>query len=84
MSKDIIRQFIIDNYLFGDGNNLKETDSFREKGLIDSTGIMELIAFLEETFQIRIEDHEITPENLDSIDNITNFITNKMLLTERT
>ena len=73
----IIRQFIIDNFLFGDDEGLETDSSFLEEGIIDSTGMLELINFLEETFAIEIEDEEMVPENLDSISNIIIFLETK-------
>jgi acyl carrier protein len=49
-----------------------------ETGVIDSTGVLELVAFIEETYGIKIDDEEIVPENLDSIENITLFVTQKI------
>jgi len=76
-SKDI-NSFIIENFLFGDDNNLKNDASLLENGIIDSTGVLELISFLEETYEITIEDDEMLPENLDSIDNINAFLKKKI------
>jgi len=73
-----IRTFLNDNFLFGDDGELEEETSFLESGIIDSTGILELVALLEEKFGILIEDDEIVPENLDSLNNITNFIQMKL------
>jgi acyl carrier protein len=53
-------------------------DSFLEKGLIDSTGVLELVSFIEETYGITIEDEELIPDNLDSLDKLENFITRKL------
>ena len=64
---EIIRQFIIENFIFEDDENLKEDTSFMENGILDSTGILELIAFIEENFGFAMEDEEIIPENLDSL-----------------
>jgi acyl carrier protein len=72
-----IREFIIDNFLFGDAGDLVNDASLLDAGIIDSTGILELVAFLEEQFSIRIEDEEMIPENLDSVDHIFEFITRK-------
>ena len=72
-----IRQFIIENFLFGEGNNLKEETSFLESGVIDSTGILELVSYLEETFGISVEDEELVPENLDSIANVVAYLGKK-------
>jgi acyl carrier protein len=74
-----IRNFIIENFLFGDaGNGLGETDSLLEKGIIDSTGVLELVAHLEETYGFKVEDEELIPENLDSIANISAYILGKL------
>jgi acyl carrier protein len=73
-----IRNFVIENFLFGEANHLQEDTSFLESGIIDSTGILELIAFLEETYGIKLEDEEVIPENLDSLKNINAFLEKKM------
>jgi acyl carrier protein len=73
-----IRQFIIDNFLFGQSDKpFANGDSFLENGIIDSTGVLELIAFLEERYQIPIEDQDLIPANLDSIDQIVGFVSRK-------
>lgn len=73
-----VRDYILDNYLFTDDQSaLKSDDSFLDKGIIDSTGIMEVIFFLEEQFGIEVDDEEMIPENLDSVNNIVAFIENK-------
>ncbi len=72
-----VRQFIIENFLFEEDNNLKEDTSFLENGIIDSTGVLELVMFIEETYGISVDDGEIVPENLDSISNITQYIQKK-------
>ncbi len=74
-----VRQFVIDNFLFGEkGDDLSLEDSLLEKGLIDSTGILEMVGFLQKTFGIKIEDDEIVPANLDSIHKIGAFIRQKL------
>ena len=75
--KEKIRTFIIENYLFGDDEGLEEGTSFLDKGIIDSTGILELIDYISEEFSITVEDEELIPENLDSINNVTAFIARK-------
>lgn len=73
-----IRNFILENYLFTDDQTtLNSEDSFLEKGILDSTGILEVINFLEETYGIKIQDSDMTPENLDSVNNIVAFIERK-------
>lgn len=76
--KDIIRTFVVENFLFGNSEKLEDNTSFLEEGIIDSTGILELVSFLEEEFPITIEDEELIPENLDSINNITTYLEKKM------
>jgi len=75
--KNAIRAYIIDNFLFGDGRRLADSTSFLENGIIDSTGIMELVAFLEKEFSVKINDEELLPENLDSIEKAGMFISRK-------
>ena len=73
-----IRQFIFDNFLFDAGEeDLGNDDSFLEQGVIDSTGVLELVEWLEETFEITVEDEELVPENLDSVNLLARFITGK-------
>lgn len=73
-----IRDYILDNYLFTDDQSaLSNDDSFLDKGIIDSTGIMEVIFFLEEEFGVQVEDDEMVPENLDSVKNIVAYIEKK-------
>jgi acyl carrier protein len=73
-----IRNFIAENFLFGNREKLPgDDDSFLQKGLIDSTGILEVISFIEEKFGISVEDDELVPENLDSIRSLTDFIGRK-------
>lgn len=72
-----IRTFIVENFLFGNADGLEDDTSFLEEGIIDSTGVLELVTFLEEAFNIKVDDEELTPENLDSIDNVTAFIERK-------
>lgn len=72
-----IRAYIAENFLFGDAGELGVNDSFLDKGIIDSTGILEIVMFLEENFGIKVADSEMLPENLDSIANITRFIEKK-------
>lgn len=73
-----VREFVVENFLFGDGEELKQETSFTEEGIIDSTGILELVFFLEETFSISVEDDELVPENMDSLQSIAGFIDRKL------
>jgi acyl carrier protein len=73
-----IREFIVENFLFGQSHNgLKDADSLLNKGIIDSTGVLELVAYIEETYNIQVEDEELIPENLDSIAAVAAFIQRK-------
>ena len=77
-NNNIVRNFIVENFLFEEDENLKEDTSFLENGIIDSTGILELVTFIEDTFGIRVEDEELVPENLDSIANAVQYIQTKL------
>ncbi len=73
-----VKKYIVANFLFGNENEIiADDDSFIEKGIIDSTGIMELIEFVEQTFGITMDDKELIPENLDSLNNLSRFILSK-------
>jgi acyl carrier protein len=72
-----LNQFVVDNFLFGKLNGFKSDDSFLEKGIIDSTGMVELIFHLESTYQFKIEDSELVPENLDSVKRLVAFVERK-------
>lgn len=73
-----IREFILSNYLFtSDPSALANDDSFLKKGIIDSTGILEVIQFLSDEFGIDIKDSEMVPENLDSVNNLVAFVGRK-------
>ena len=72
-----VKEFIIENFLFGDEEQIELETDFFEKGIIDSTGVIELVSFLEETFGISIDDEELVPENLSSLKNINAFLQQK-------
>ena len=73
-----IREFLATNFFLGDDPGaLQGSSSLIEAGVIDSTGVLELVGFLEETYSIRIGDEDLLPENLDSIDNIVRFVEQK-------
>ncbi len=73
-----IRVFLAQNFVLGaDLDRLPATASLIETGLIDSTGVLELVAFLEETYDISIADSELVPENLDTIESIVRFLGEK-------
>lgn len=76
--KSKIAKFIHDNFLFGStSSELGDDDSFLEQGIIDSTGVLELVNFIQKTFDIFVEDDELIPDNLDSLNKITVFINSK-------
>ncbi len=73
-----IREFIFENFLFDASEEDLDNDaSFLEQGIIDSTGVLELVEWLEETFEFKIDDEELIPENLDSVNLIASFIDRK-------
>lgn len=74
---DQVRNFITANFYVTDPKALKEEDSLLDKGIIDSTGVLELIGFLESTYKIKVEDAEMIPDNLDSVARIVSFVTSK-------
>lgn len=76
--KNKIRDFIVENFLFGDAEGLSDDASFLDEGIIDSTGVLELVTFFEETFSIHVEDDEMVPENLDSINRAASYIQSKI------
>jgi acyl carrier protein len=69
-----LRQFIRENFLFGQDLALADHDSLLELGIVDSTGVLELVTFIEDSYRITIEDEELVPDNLDSIENLVRFI----------
>jgi acyl carrier protein len=77
-TKQIIKEFIIETFLFGaDDAKIEDGESLLESGIVDSTGVLELVAFLESEFGLDVKDNELIPENLDSIDNLAGFIGRK-------
>ncbi len=76
--KDQIRTFVTSNFYVADPAALPDETSLLDQGIIDSTGVLEVILFLEETFGITVEDGEMLPDNLDSIERISNFVVRKM------
>ena len=76
--KGQIRNFIVDNFLFGDDDGLDDQVSFLDSGIVDSMGILEIVNFINEEFQVMVADEELLPENLDSINNIANYLKNKL------
>jgi len=75
---DKIRKFIFENFMFEAANDeLDNDDSFLDHGIIDSTGVLELVEWLEDEYGIEVDDEELVPENLDSVNNLVAYIANK-------
>jgi len=73
-----IRDYIKENILFGDGEKLDENVSFQESGILDSTGFLELITFVEQEFGVDIADDELVPENFDTLKKMSTFVEQKL------
>lgn len=77
--RDSLRAYVLENCLFtDDGSKLNDADSFLETGILDSTGILEIILFVEESFGIEVLDDEMEPTNLDSIDRLVVYVERKL------
>lgn len=73
-----IRRFVVENFLMGDASSmLEDHESFLESGTIDSTGVLEVVMFLESNFGFEVSDVELLPENIDSVDNQVKFVLRK-------
>ncbi len=77
-----IREFLKQNFLFSDDARIGDGDSLLQRGVLDSTGVLELIGFLEREFGIRVEDEEMVPENLDGIGRAAAFVRRKRAAAE--
>ena len=76
--RQTIKNYILESVLYGAGENeLNYDESFLEKGVIDSTGILEIVSFIEEEFNISVYDEEMIPENLDSVNNLAKYVNGK-------
>ena len=74
-----IREYVVENFLVDEEEeDLKDDTSFLDSGLIDSTGMLEVITFMEDTWAISVDDEEMVPENLDSVVNLTRFVERKL------
>ena len=79
--KKTIRKYILEHLLFTeDESTLQDDESFLNNGIVDSTGVMEIILFIEENFGFRVNDDEIMPANLDSVNNLADFIQRKQVI----
>lgn len=74
-----LKEFISNNFLLGKGlSELKDGASFLDTGIVDSTGVLEIVGFLQDTWEINVPDEELLPENLDSVDNLTAYVLKKL------
>jgi acyl carrier protein len=77
-TKEQIRQYIAQNFLFSNnGFELGDDVSFLDEGVVDSTGVLELVMFVEDTFGVQVDDEEIVPDNFDSVNNLAVYIESK-------
>jgi acyl carrier protein len=75
---ELVREFIVEKLLFGQNrDDLLDTTSLTGSGILDSTAVLELVGFIEETFGIEVADDELVPQNLDSIEGIASFVARK-------
>src|SRR4029077_12143036 len=76
---DELRQFVTDNFLYGKPyEGFADDDSFIERGIIDSTAVMELVAFLEVRYRIKLLDKDLIPDNLDSVNSLARFVKSRV------
>ena len=73
-----VRAFVVSTFLFGKGDELRDNDSFLEQGIIDSTGVLELISWVEERYGIEVGDSELLPDNFDSIEKVAAYLVTKL------
>jgi len=77
-----LRDFILENYLFTDDQSvLNNTDLFLERDILDSTGILELIYYIEDEYEVKVEDEEMIPENLGSVERVVSYVQRKQSVT---
>jgi len=80
--KTELRAFVVKNFLFGVNEGLRDDASFLDEGILDSTGVLELVSHLEQSYGITVDTDELTPDNLDSIDALTDFVTRKRAVSQ--
>jgi acyl carrier protein len=73
-----VRAFLVDSFLLGDDDGFANDESLLDSGIVDSTGVMEVVSFLEETFEIGVDDDELVAENLDSVERLAAFVQRKL------
>ena len=74
---ETVKAYVLENFLFGDDSRIGPETDFLENGILDSTGVLELVGFLEEKFGIRVEDDELVPDNMNSLEKISLYISKK-------
>jgi acyl carrier protein len=75
--RDQLRAFVVRQFLFGEDNGMADDASLLDQGVVDSTGVLELVAFLESNYGIKVADDELVPDNLDSIQSLERFVQRK-------
>lgn len=75
-----VRRFIEETYLLGQADTPDDHESFLDGGLLDSTGVLQLVAFIEETYGFTVADEEVTPDNLDSIEKVATYVGRRLTL----
>ena len=74
-----VRRFVVENFLYAQqAPDLTASDSLLDRGVMDSTGVLELVSFLQSRYGITVEDHELVPDNLDTLDRIVTFVQTKL------
>ena len=76
-NSELIKEFIIDNFLFGESDHFDENTDLFEKGILDSTGIIELVGFIEQKFNVTIEDEELIIDNFSTLNRIDHYLQSK-------
>jgi acyl carrier protein len=74
---EAVRRFVLTNFFVTDGTTVENAESLLERGIVDSTGVLEIVSFIEESYSVKLSDDEIVPENLGSIASIATFIERK-------
>ncbi len=73
-----VRDFVVSNFYVSESDGLADTDSLLNAGVVDSTGVLELVSFVEQTFHVQVEDSELLPENFDSISSLSAYVAHKL------
>ena len=73
-----VRAFVVENFLYGEDDGLELDTSFLDKGIVDSTGMLELVEFLESAYDLELSDEDLVPENLDSLESVAAFLERKL------